>query len=66
MKNKTYKTDNTSEVDPDFLEKYRSDIFVHSYDNASLEENKKLKKEVSELKEALKFYINFDKNFFKQ
>lgn len=63
MENKTYKTDNTSEVDYDFLEKYRRDIFVYSYDNASLEENKKLKKEVSELKEALKFYINFDKNF---
>lgn len=66
MKNKTYKTDNTSEVDPDFLEKYRRDIFVHSYDNASLEENKKLKKEVSTLKEALKFYSNFDKNFFQR
>lgn len=66
MKNKTYKTDNTSEVDPAFLEKYRRDIFVHSCDNYYLEENNKLKKEVSTLKEALKFYSNFDKNFFQR
>ena len=61
-----FKTDNTSEVDPDFLEKYRRDVFVHSCDKSYLEENEKLKKEVSTLKEALKFYSNFDKNFFQR